>query len=194
MSTVRGAIAAYLSTGIAETNPAIPGLNQVYRGMPVFIDPSRWWQLPPELASGTIVYLHLAKIGDERIANPAIEGVKLVEYLCAIVAIYKYQQPDDTQTTTYQGDEWVDGYDTTMEALKAYIRADPNLGTAQVRLFSDPPAPGVIYDQYPEAIWQAGQVKGDLSMSADLPMRDEDNGDIVMFQVIETHVTETITA
>jgi hypothetical protein len=194
MSTVRGAIAAYLTTGIAQTNAAIPGLNQVYRGMPVFIDPTRWWQLPPELDSGTIVYLHLAKIDDERIAEPATQGVKLVEYLCAIVAIYKYQVPDDTQTTLYQGDEWVDGYDTTMEALKAYIRDDPNLGTAQVKLFSQPPVPGVIYAQFPEAIWQAGQVKGDLSMSADLPMRDEDSGDIFMFQVIELHVTETITA
>lgn len=189
MSTVRGAIAAYLSTGIGEDG-AIPGLNQVYRGMPVFIDPTNWWKLPPEFGSGTIAYLHLARIDEDRVALPAVEGVKFVEYVCAIVMIYKYAQPSGTQATQYQGDEWVDGYDATMEGAKALVRADPHLGTADDEQYG----PGVIFDQFPNVIWQAGQVKGDLSMASDLPVRDPDNGDLFMFQVIEMHVTESITA
>jgi hypothetical protein len=199
MATVRGAIAAYLNTGVgtpiqdggSPQDAAIPGLNAVYRGMPTFIDPSRWWQLPTELGSGTIGYLHLAKIDEDRIALPAVEGVKFVEYMVALVLIYRYIIPPGTQTP-YVGDEWTEGYDATVEAVKAYIRADPNLGTAQATLWSG--ELGVIYGQYPDAIWQAGQAKGDLSMSADLPFRDEEGGEVLSFQILEFHATECITA
>jgi len=199
MATVRGAIAAYLNTGVGTPiqdggepqDAAIPGLNQVYKGMPIFIDPSRWWQLPAELGSGTIGYLHLAKIDDERISLPAVAGQVFVEYMCALVLIYRYLVPPGTGTP-YVGDEWTEGYDATIEAIKAYIRADFNLGTAQATFPGG--QPGVIYDQYPDVIWQAGKTPGDLAMTADLPWRDEDGGEVVMFQILEFHVTEVITA
>lgn len=194
MATVRGAIAAYLNTGVgsATEDAAIPTLNHVYRGMPTFLDPAKWWELPAELGAGTIGYLHLAKVDDERVALPAVSGVVFVEYDVAIVLIYRYEIPSGTQATMYEGDEWVDGYDAMIEGVKALIRIDPNLGTAQTTVGTG--APGVIYDQFPGAIWQAGQAKPGLAMTADLPFRDEDGGEVLSFQILECHVTECITA
>ena len=192
LATVRGAIAAYLNygTGTQTQDAAIPGLNKIYRAQPTFIDPTQWWILPPELGAGTVGYLHLAKVDEDRIAFPAVEGAKLVEYIVALVLIYRYQIPSDTQAIPYEGDEWVDGQDETVEAIKAWIRKDPNLGTAH----NDPDPPGVIFNQVPGAIWQAGQDKGDLSMTADPPVRDEEGGEVLSFQVLEFHATESIVA
>lgn len=194
LATVRGAIAAYLNygTGTQTQDAAIPGLNKIYRAQPTFIDPTQWWILPPELGAGTVGYLHLAKVDEDRIALPAVEGVKFVEYVVALVLIYRYQIPSGTQATPYEGDEWVDGQDETVEAIKAWIRKDPNLGTSPTTLFTG--QPGVIYGQYPGAIWQAGQTPGDLSMTADPPVRDEEGGEVLSFQVLEFHATEAITA
>lgn len=197
VATVRGAITAYLNygTGTQTQDAAIPGLNKVYRAQPTFIDPSQWWLLPPELGAGTVGYLHLAKVNEDRIALPAVEGVKFVEYVVALVLIYRYQIPSGAQDTPYEGDEWIDGQDETVEAIKAWIRKDPNLGTAQTTVGTGPPeVPGVIYGQYPGVIWQAGQDKGDLSMTADPPVRDEEGGEVLSFQVLEFHATECITS
>lgn len=191
-ATVRGAIAAYLATGIGSGG-AIPGLNKVYRGQPTFLDPSRWWVLPPEIGSGTIGYLHLAKVDEDRDAYPAVAGQKLVEYIVALILIYRYAIPTSSQAAALEGDEWVDGWDAAVEGVKAYIRADPNLGTAQATVGTG--QPGVIYGQFPDAIWQAAQTQGDLSMTAgDLPVRDEDAGEVFNFGVLEFHATEVITA
>lgn len=200
LKTVRGAIAAYLNAGTGQPiqdggNPqdaAIPGLQKVFRAQPTFIDPTQWWVLPDAVGTGTIGYLHLARVNEDRIAYPAVEGAKFVEYLVALVLIGRYQIPSGTQDIAYEGDEWVDGQDETVEAIKAWIRQDPNLGTSPTTLWSG--QPGVIYGQYPGAIWQAGQAQGDLSMTADPPVRDEDGGEIFSFQVLEFHATEAITA
>jgi hypothetical protein len=191
LKTVRGAIAAYLTAGIGTSGP-LPGLNKVYRAQPTFIDPTKWWILPPELGAGTVGFLHLAKSDEDRIAYPAVDGAKLVEYVVALVLIGRYQIPSASQAVAYEGDEWVDAQDETIEAIKAWIRKDPCLGTAQTTQGTG--APGVIYGQYPGVIWEAGQTQGDLSMNADPPIRDEDGGEVLTFQVLEFHVTEAITA
>jgi hypothetical protein len=167
MASVRSAIAAYLNTGVgsATEDAAIPTLNNIYRAMPTFIDPAKWWELPAELGAGTIGYVHLATIDEI---------------------------PSDTQATMYEGDEWVDGYDAMLEGVKALIRIDPNLGTAQTTVGTG--QPGVIYAAFPGVIWQAGQAKGGLRITADLPFRDEDGGEVLSMQVLEFRVTECITA
>jgi hypothetical protein len=194
LATVRGAIAAYLNfgTGTQTQDAAIPGLNKVFRAQPTFIDPTQWWILPPELGAGTVGYLHLAKVDEDRIAFPAVEGQKMVGYIVVLVLIYRYQIPSGTQATPYEGDEWIDGQDETVEAIKAWIRKDPTLGTAQTTQGTG--VPGVIYGQYPGAIWEAGQDKGDLSMTADPPVRDEEGGEVLSFQILEFHAYEVITA
>ncbi len=174
MAAVRTAIKAYMVAGIGGQ---LPGLNKFYKAQPTFLDPSQWWLLPPELGSGSIAYLHLSKIGEDRIAYPAVQGQKLVEYQAVIVVIYRYMVPSGTQDVEYEGDEWVDGFDVTLQGFKDYVHADPNLGTG---------TQGVI--------WQAGQSQGDLAYSLDLPVRDEDAGEILSIAALEMHVTEDITA
>lgn len=172
---VRQAIAAYLNGGIPAS---LPGFNHCYLGQPSFIDPTKWWQVPAELGAGTLGWLHLALVDEDRIADPAVAGQKLVEYTVALPLIYRYPIPSASQSPQLQGDEWVLGWDATVEALKAFLRADPNLGTG---------SQGVI--------WQAAQSKGDLSITAgDMPVRDENAGEILNFGVLEFHVTEVITA
>lgn len=189
---VRAAIQAYLASGIGDVDPAIPGLNDVYLAQPVFIDPTRWWELPAEFGGGTIGWLHLAVVNEDRIAFPAVEGQKMTGYTVALVLIYRWQVQSADQDTPARGDEWVLGNDATIDAIKAYIRKDPNLGTSETTLWNE--QPGVIYDQYPGVIWQAGQDEGDLSMRADPPWRDESGGEVLSFQVLEFHAYEVITA
>lgn len=175
MGAVRRAIADYLNGGIPGH---LAGLNRCYRAQPTFIDPTKWWVLPPDLGAGVIGYLHLALVDEDRIAYPAVQGQKMVEYTVALPLIYRYAIPTDSQATALEGDEWVDGWDETVEAIKAYLRADPNLGTGEQGI-----------------IWQAAQSQGDLRMSAgDLPVRDEDAGEVLNFGVLDFHVTEVIIA
>jgi hypothetical protein len=186
LASMRGAIQAYLNAG------AIPALNHVYKAMPVFIDPTRWWELPPDLGAGTIGYLHLARIAEDRIALPAVAGAKMAGYTVALVLIYRWNVQSANLAVPMQGDEWVDGLDATIEAVKAWIRLDPNLGTSQTTLWTG--QPGVIYDQFPGAVWQAGQDEGDLSQTTDPPWRDEEGGEVLSFQVLEFHAYEILTA
>lgn len=187
MGAVRHAIKDYLNGAIPGE---LPGFNHCYAGQPTFIDPTKWWVLPPELGAGTIGYLHLALVDEDRIAYPAIEGQKMVEYTVALVLIYRYAIPTGSVASQLEGDEWVDGWDSTVEALKALLRADPKLGTGPV----SPPA-GVPAGDGSDVIWQAAQKQGDLRMSAgDMPVRDEDAGEIFNFAVLDFHATEVITA
>lgn len=183
---VRKAIADFVNGALAS----LPGFNHCYRGQPTFIDPTKWWQVPPELGAGTLGWLHLALVEEVRISYPAIEGQKLVEYTVAMPLIYRYAIPTGSQSTALQGDEWVDGWDATVEALKVAMRADPLFGTGPVTPPSGQPA-----GNGSGTIWQAAQAQGDLRMSAgDMPVRDEDAGEIFNFGVLEFHVTEDITA
>jgi hypothetical protein len=178
IKAVRAAIASYLNAGVQAS--AIPGLNRCYRAMPVFIDPTKWWELPPDLGSGSIAFLHLARTAEKRIADPYITGQKLVDYTVALMVISRYEIPSGTQATAFEGDEWVDGLDDTLEGIKAYIRADPRLGTG-------PGGGGGV-------IFEAGQKPGDLSVTSDIPVRDEDAGEVLSFDVIDFHASENITA
>ncbi len=179
MAAVRAAIKAYMVAGIAGSD--LPGLNKFYKAQPIFLDPSQWWILPPELGSGSIAYLHLAKITEDRIAKPYVAGQKMVEYQAVIVVIYRYLVPSAAQTPELEGDEWVDGFDATLQGFKDYVHIDPRLGT-------DPALGGN------GVIWQAGQSPGDLGYTLDLPVRDEDAGEVLSIAALEMHVTEVITA
>lgn len=191
-ASVRGAIAAYLNTGVGGSNP-IPSLQKIYRAMPTWIDPARWWVLPQGFPYGTVGFLHLAKDKESRIDFPAVTGQKLVGYTVTLVLIYRYLAASETQNPAAEGDEWVDGLDGCIEGIKALIRTDPNLGTAQATIGTG--QPGVIYSQYPGAIWEAGQDEGDLELTPDLPALDQDTpGELIAFQVLDFHAYEVITA
>lgn len=184
---VRLAIAKYLNAGVPAS---LPGFNHCYLSQPTFLDPTKWWVLPADQNVGTLGYLHIALAEEDRDAYPAIQGQKLVEYTVALVLISRYAIPTAAQSPQLQGDEWVLGWDDTVEALKAYLRADPLAGTGPV----SPPA-GQPAGDGSGTIWQCAQTQGDLRMSAgDMPVRDEDGGEVFNFAVLEFHVTEVITA
>lgn len=193
MASVRGAIAAYFNTATpGGVSAPIPTLNKVYRAMPTFIDPARWWQLPVQLGEGTIGYLHLAEATEDRDSLPAVTGSKMVGYTVALVLIYRYLIPSGSQAVALDGDEWVDELDACLEGIKALIRLDPNLGTSPTTVVTG--QPGVVYSQFPGAVWQAGQDKADLRLQADLPARDEDAGEVLAMQILEFHAYEVIEA
>lgn len=186
-AAVRRAIADYLNGGVPGL---LPGFNHCYRGQPTFIDPTKWWVVPAELGAGTLGWLHLALVDEDRIAYPDIQGQKMVEYTVALPLIYRYPIPTGSQAVQLEGDEWVDGWDTTVDALKAMLRADPLLGTGPV----NPPA-GQPAGNGSGVIWQAAQTQGDLRMTAgDMPVIEETAGEIFNFGVLEFHATEVITA
>jgi hypothetical protein len=43
-------------------------------------------------------------------------------------------------------------------------------------------------------VWEAGESKQDLILRSQLPTRDEDNGEILVWNVLECQVSENITA
>jgi hypothetical protein len=170
MTTIRAAITTYLR---AQT---IPGLNKIYQAMPAEIDPSIW-NLAANNGSGAIAYVHLTESYETRIATPRLNGQKLVPYLVGIVVEFKYAVPAEN-ATALNGDEWVTSLDIILEGLKAAVRADPHLGTGD--LGAD--------------VFEAGESQKDLSLRSQLPTRDEDNGEIWVWSVLETQVSENITA
>lgn len=184
MSEVRHAIRDYLNAG------GVPGFNHCYLAQPTFIDPSKWWELPPDLGGGAIGYLHLALSSETRISDPAITGNKMVTYTVALVLIYRYAIPTASQAVPYQGDEWADGWDATVEGIKARLRADPQLGTGPVT----PPA-GMPAGDGSLTVFEAAQDQNEPRMSAgDMPVRDEDAGELLNFGVLEFHASEVIVA
>lgn len=169
MDTVRTAIQSYL----AAAN--IPGVGRVYKGRPVRIDPTVW-NLAANGGWGAVAYVHLTESSETRIATPRKTGQKLVPYDIGIVVQFRYAIPVE-QATALGGDEWTTGLDTVLEGVKAAVRADPNLGTG---------------DQ--GDVWSAGQDQKDLRTRSELPVIDEDNGEIWVWNVVEAHVSEVITA
>jgi hypothetical protein len=169
MGSIRAAIKNYLAA------QAIPGLNRVYQGMPAYIDPAVW-NLSAQGGYGAIAYVHLTESSETRIATPYITGQKMVPYLVGIVVEFRYAIPVQ-DAVALNGDEWTTGLDGILEGLKAAVRADPRLGT------------GDLGD-----VFQAGQDQKDLLLRSQLPTRDEENGEIWVWSVLEAQVSENITA
>jgi hypothetical protein len=169
MATVRAAIQSYLASA------GVTGLTKVFKGMPAIQDPALW-NLSGQLGWGAVAFVHLTEHSEGRIADPFVLGQKEVEYIVGIVVQYRYAIPVEN-ASALSGDEWTTGLDTVLEGLKAAIRADPNHGTGTQG-----------------AIWQAGQEPGGLKVRSELPTMDEQPGEVWVWNVLEYHVTEIITA
>lgn len=170
MAAMRSAIKTYLA------GQNIPGVSKVMQGVPAELDPSLW-NIGAQGGWGSVVCVHLTESSETRIALPRLTGQKLVAYNVGLIVFFRYAVPVET-ATALNGDEWVTGLDTTLEGLKAAIRADPHLGTGD--LGAD--------------VFQAGEDRGDLILRSQLPTRDEDNGDLLVWNVLEFHTSENITA
>jgi hypothetical protein len=181
--TVRAALFAYLQAGSAGGG-TVPGVTKVFREMPPLVD-GRNWNLSNELGSGSVLFPHFVDKGETREADPAasastqVVGWKRVDYQVAIVVLYQYLIPSNTQATQYSGDEWVLQLDDTLDGLEAWIRADPTAGTGP-----NGDQSGVIFEM--------AQAPGDLTLPQDLPRLA--NGKVLSWQALHFTVTELIQA
>ncbi|HEY8976308.1 MAG TPA: hypothetical protein VIN75_18985 [Burkholderiaceae bacterium] len=178
-ATVRAALYAYLQAGCAGGG-SVPGVTKVYRAQPWLID-GKTWNLSSDLGSGAVVFLHFMDKGETRQADPAasvsteVVGWKQVDYQVALVVLYQYLIPSNTQSVQYTGEEWVDALDATLGGLEDLLRADPTAGTG----------PG-------GAVFEMAQSPGDLTLPQDLPRLV--NGKVMSWQALHFTATEMIQA
>lgn len=166
-SAVRLAIRAWFAT------PPIPGVQNVYRDEPWIVQGADW-DVSTELGWGAILSIHLDSSEESRITLPALTGNKRVDHKVGVLIQYQYLIPDVFPDGVME-DDWVNGLDQIIDAVKTRIRSDPNMGTA----------PGGV-------IWEAGQSPADIRISRDLPKLDR--GRVISWNLVEFDVTEIITA
>lgn len=177
---VRQALYAYLVQGCSPGEGSVTGVSKVFRAMPWLID-GRTWTPSADLGAGTVLFPHFTDKSETRESTPAasvsseVVGWKRVDYQVAVGVFYQYVIPSGTQSTQYDGDEWVLQLDKTLEELEAWIRADPTAGTG----------PGGV-------VFEMAQSPGDLSLPQDLPLKLP--GKMISFQALHFTATEVIQA
>lgn len=166
-SAVRQAIQAWFASA------AIPGVQTVYLDEPWIVQGADW-NVTSESGWGAILAIHLDSSDETRITMPALTGNKRVDHKVGVLIQYQYLIPSQLPSGVME-DDWVNGLDQIIDAVKARIRSDPNMGTA----------PGGV-------IWEAGQSPADIRITRDLPKLDP--GRIVSWNLVEFDVTEIIVA
>jgi hypothetical protein len=144
-----------------------PGISQMFKDEPWLVTAEAWET--EDGLPGTVAYVH---IDDEHESRLTITGSpetgKRIDYKVSIVILYQYTIPDEPGSK----DEWVDGLDDLLDALKARLRSDPTMGTG-----------GAV-------IWQAGQADGDLHITRDLPKLN--HGKVLSWNALQMDVTEML--
>jgi hypothetical protein len=167
-ATVRAAVADFVTTA------AVPGVGKVYRAIPYWADGADW-KLDSKLGNGAVVAVHIVEDAERRNTLPAITGQKRVDYTVGLAIYYQWLIPSASQAS-HSTDDWVDGLDQIIDALKAAIRQAPTLNDSTV-------------------IFQAGQGRihetmPDLTTKQGMPRRGE--GKVLCWSVVELGVTEII--
>lgn len=166
-SAVRKAIQAWFAT------PPIPGVQNVFLDEPWIIQGADW-DVQSDSGWGAILAIHLDSSDESRVTLPALTGNKRVDHKVGVLIQYQYLIPS-TLPVGVNEDDWVNGLDQIIDAVKNRIRQDPNLGTA----------PGGV-------VWQAGQDLNDIRISRDLPKYDR--GRVISWNLVEFNVTEILVA
>lgn len=158
------AVRAALRDYIAPT----PGISQMFKDEPWLVT-AEAWETEAGLP-GTVAYVHIDEEQESRltITGSPVAG-KRVDYVVSIVILYQYTIPSDPGSK----DEWVDGLDDLLDALKGRLRSDPTMGTG-----------GAV-------IWQAGQGEDDLHILRDLPKLN--HGKVLSWNALRLQVTEMLT-
>lgn len=157
---VRQAIRDY----IADT----PGISNAFKDEPHYVSNDSWYT--EDGIHGTVAYVHLDSESETRLVITGFpEAGQQITYRVGLVVLYEYLIPDDELSP----DDWVDGLDDVIDALKERLRVDPHLGTGP---------DGVI--------WSAAQHEGALSISRDLPRKD--GGYVRSWNVLQFQVTENV--
>lgn len=158
--TIRQAVRDYVSL--------TDGLSNTFKDEPHYVSNEAWYT--EDGTHGTVAYVHLDSESETRLViNGFPDAGQQITYNVGIVILYEYVIPDDEESP----DNWVDGLDDVIDALKARLRADPHLGTGST---------GVV--------WSAAQEYGTLSISRDLPRKD--GGYVRSWNVLQFKVTENI--
>jgi hypothetical protein len=170
--TVRAQLQAFL------TSPPIPGLQQVFLSEPLYIAGGAW-NLAANAGWGAVGWPWISDEHEERrtlgaqTPTAAAVGQKEITYKVSIMLLYQYLIPAQMGAE----DGWQAPLDQIIEGVKQRLRSDPKAGTAA---------------GLGNVIQQQSQEPGDLSVTRDMPQRD--NGKVIVWQRIDTTVTEIITA
>ncbi len=173
-----------LVTFLAE--PALPGMQKVYRDMPWLLDGGEW-NLAAQGGWGAIAYVHIDDAKESRITfggengEGMPTGQKRIDYTVSIVVAYQYVIP----TTVPDGQDesaWVDPLDALLDALKDRLRSDPTLGIGSAASFAD------------AAVFQAGQNDGDIRLTRDIPRLDRKAARVWSWSRVEFDAVQIITA
>lgn len=158
--TVRQAVRDYLAPTAGVTN--------AFKDQPHYVSNEAWYTEEGE--HGTVIYVHLDTETETRLVITGFpDAGQQITYSVGVVVLYEYLIPNDETSP----DNWVDGLDDVIDALKARLRADPRLGTGP---------DGVI--------WSAAQEPSTLTISRDLPRKD---GIFVRsWNVLQFKVTENL--
>lgn len=145
---------------IAET----PGISNAFRDEPHYVSNDAWYT--EDGTHGTVAYVHLDQESETRLVITGFpDAGQQITYTIGIVVLYEYLIPDDEVSA----DQWVEGLDDVLDALKARLRSDPSMGA-------------------PNLIFNGAQSADSLSISRDLPRKDGGyvrSWNVLQFQVFE---------
>jgi hypothetical protein len=165
-TTVRHAVGDWLQGGVS----AIPGLQQVYRALPVL----RYGELGSGIwsdGSSAFAWVHLAESRENQWSYPAGPGLGVVgvHYDVVLMVACQYLTPSAQDDPTAEQDAWADWVDATIQGLKDRVHADPSLGNRGV-------------------ILAAGREPDALKTSSEEPLLID--GGVLSMHTIEFRVTE----
>lgn len=172
-STVRQQLKTFIDAG------QITGLQPLFLSEPLYIAGGAW-NLAQNAGWGAVGWPWISDEREERITLGAqypgavAVGQKKITYKVSVMVLFQYLIP--AQMTAGE-DAWQAPLDSIIEGVKARLRSDPKAGTAS---------------GLGDVIQQQSQEPGDLAVMRDMPQRD--NGKVVVWQRIDTTVTEIITA
>lgn len=167
-ASVRAQMLAFLSA------QPVAYINRWYSAEPWYVAAERL-DLAANNGTGAVAWLHITDESESRSALPAVAGQKAITYKLAVVMLGVWVIPAGPTGE----DAYIGPVDDMIEAVKARLRSDPKAGTGAG-------LDGVIFQQ--------SQDPGDLAVQRNVPLLDPGGGALLIWQRIDTTVTEIITA
>src|ERR1043166_10156044 len=116
---VRQAIRDFIST--------VDGISNAYRDEPHYVSNEAWYT--EDGTHGTVAYVHLDQESETRLTITGFpDAGQQITYTVGIVVLYEYLISDDETSP----DNWVEGLDDVLDALKARLRSDPSMGSTNL--------------------------------------------------------------
>lgn len=141
--TIRSSVAAYLNEGIAQPNPAIPYLSQIFAHAPKLTQNGEFFtNVEPGAGVGAIMYIWLHTPKDERIATQGEHGGRKVRYypidLVNFLRNSGLEDPDAEEDMAQVAEEANDAF---LDGVEAWIERTARPGPRRTAL-APTPGPG----------------------------------------------------